>query len=81
MVVPFAALVDDIIAQGQAAGLQCEEWINEKSSYELRQLIVVSADRAVHREFLHFAKGLKLSSTLAYVFFNKCHVAFTNTSY
>jgi hypothetical protein len=25
VVVPFVALVDDIIAQGQAAGLQCEE--------------------------------------------------------
>jgi superfamily II DNA helicase RecQ len=44
VVVPFAALVDDILAQGQAVGLQCEEWIDEKFSYELQQLIVVSAD-------------------------------------
>jgi superfamily II DNA helicase RecQ len=81
VVVPFAALVDDIIARGQAAGLQCEEWIDEKSGHELRQLIVVSADRAVHGEFLHFAKGLELSGTLAHVFFDECHVAFTDTSY
>jgi superfamily II DNA helicase RecQ len=44
VVVPFAALVDDILAQGQAAGLQCEEWIDKKFSYKLQQLIVVSAD-------------------------------------
>jgi superfamily II DNA helicase RecQ len=35
VVVPFAALVDDIIARGRAAGLRCEEWIDEKSSHEL----------------------------------------------
>lgn len=45
VVVPFAALVDDIIILGQAAGLYCEEWTSEKSGHELEQLIVVSADR------------------------------------
>src|SRR5436309_12126238 len=42
VVVPFAALVDDIIERGPA-GLDCEEWISEKSGHELQQLIVVSA--------------------------------------
>jgi hypothetical protein len=46
-VVLFAALVDDIIKRGQAAGLDYEEWISEKSGHKLQQLIVVSADRAV----------------------------------
>ena len=81
VVVPFAALVDDIIVRGQAAGLQCEEWKDEKSGHELQQLIVVSADRAVQGEFLHYAKGLELSGQLAHVFFDECHVAFTDTSY
>jgi superfamily II DNA helicase RecQ len=36
VVVPFATLVDDIIVRGQTAGLQCEEWRNEKSGYELQ---------------------------------------------
>jgi superfamily II DNA helicase RecQ len=81
VVVPFAALVDDIIERGQAAGLHCEEWINEKSGHELQQLIVVSADRAVSGEFLHYAKGLELEGQLAYVFFDEVHVAFTDTSY
>jgi superfamily II DNA helicase RecQ len=35
VVVPFIALVDDIIARGWAVGLRCEEWIDEKSSYKL----------------------------------------------
>jgi superfamily II DNA helicase RecQ len=81
VVVPFAALVDDIIERGQAAGLHCEEWINEKSGHELQQLIVVSADRAVNGEFLHYAKGLELEGQLAHVFFDEVHVAFTDTSY
>ena len=81
VVVPFAALVNDIVAQGQAAGLHCKEWLDENSGYELQQLIVVSADQAVQGRFLHYAKGLELSGQLAHVFFNKCYVAFTNTSY
>ena len=57
VVVPFAALVDDIVARGQAAELQCEEWKDEKSSHELQQLIVVSADQAIQEErrFMHYA--------------------------
>jgi superfamily II DNA helicase RecQ len=83
MVVPFAALVDDIVTRGQAAGLQCEEWKDEKSGHELQQLIVVSADQAVQSQggFMHYAQGLALSGQLAHVFFNECHVAFTDTSY
>jgi superfamily II DNA helicase RecQ len=81
VVVPFAALVDDIIERGQTAGLHCEEWIGEKSGHELQQLIVVSADRAVQGEFLHYAKGLELEGQLAHVFFDEVHVAFTDTSY
>jgi superfamily II DNA helicase RecQ len=81
VVVPFVALVDDIVVQGQAARLQCKEWLDENSGYELQQLVVVSADRAVQGRFLHYAKGLELSGQLAYVFFNKCYVAFTDTSY
>jgi superfamily II DNA helicase RecQ len=65
VVVPFAALVDDIVARGQAAGLQREEWMDEKSGHELQQLIVVSADQAVQSKFLHYAKGLELSGQLA----------------
>jgi superfamily II DNA helicase RecQ len=81
VVVPFAALVDDIVVRGQAAGLHCEEWLDENSGHELQQLIVVSADRAVQGKFLHYAKGLELSGQLAHVFFDECHVAFTDTSY
>jgi len=77
VVVPFAALVDDIVVRCQAAGLQCEEWRDE----QLQQLIIVSADRDVQGAFLHYAKGLELSGQLAHVFFDECHVAITDTSY
>ena len=81
VVVPFAALVDDIVERGRKARLQCEEWRDEQSGHELQQLVVVSADRAVSGEFLHYAKGLELNGQLAQVFFDECHVAFTDTSY
>jgi hypothetical protein len=57
VVVLFTALVDDIVAQGQAARLQCKEWKDEKSGHELQQLIVVSADQAVQEQgrFMHYA--------------------------
>ena len=53
----FAALVNNIVAQGQAARLQCKEWKDKKSSHELQQLIVVSADQAVQEQgrFMHYA--------------------------
>jgi superfamily II DNA or RNA helicase len=81
IVVPFTELVNDIVIRGQAAGLQCEQWLDERSGKELPQLMVVSADRAMKGEFLHYAKGLELSGHLAHVFFDECHVAFTDTSY
>lgn len=81
VVVPFAALVDDIIRRGEAAQLDCEEWVDTTSGHELRQLIVVSADRAATEEFLHYAKGLELQGQLAQVFFDEVHVTITDTSY
>jgi superfamily II DNA helicase RecQ len=81
VVVLFAVLVDDIVVQGQAAGLTCKEWLDETSGHELQQLIVVSTDRAVRREFLHYAKRKELKGELAYVFFDECYVAFTDISY
>jgi superfamily II DNA helicase RecQ len=87
VVVPFAALVNDLILRasevgsGSGSGLACEEWTHEGSITTLPQLIVVSADRATQGEFLHFAKGLALHGQLLHVFFDECHVAFTDTSY
>ena len=81
VVVPFATLVDDIVNRAREGGLRCEEWKDEKSINGLPQLIVVSADKAVSGGFLQYAKGLDLSRQLAHVFFDECHVAFTDTSY
>ena len=89
VVVPFAALVDDLVmrareihsSSGGGGGLSCQEWMHQGSITTLPQLIIVSADRAVQGEFLHFAKGLELHGQLAHLFFDECHVAFTDTSY
>lgn len=81
VVVPFAALVDDMVDRGQKAGLTCEEWLGPQSCGEIQQLVIVSADRAVTGEFGHYAKGLELHGQLAHMFFDEVHVAFTDTSY
>ena len=81
VVVPFAALVDNIVEQAQNSRLQCEEWLDKRSRHELQQLVVVSANQAVNKGFLHYAKGLELQGQLAAGFFDKCHIAFTDTSY
>lgn len=81
VVVPFAALVDDMVDRGQKAGLACEEWVDPNSCGEMQQLVIVSADRAVTGEFRHYAKGLELEGQLAHMFFDESHVAFTDTSY
>ena len=45
------------------------------------QLVVISADQAVSKEFLYYAKRLKLDRQLAYVFLDKCYIAITDTLY
>jgi len=81
VVVPFSALVDDLVVRGLGHGLSTEEWIDETSCHDIPQLVIVSADRAVHTEFLHWAKGLELYNQLAHMFFDEGHVAFTDRSY
>jgi hypothetical protein len=81
VVVPFAALVRDLVARARGHQLTCEEWQWQRQWTLLPQLLIVSADRAVEGGFLHFAKGLELNKQLAHVFFDECHVAVTDTSY
>jgi superfamily II DNA helicase RecQ len=81
VVVPFVALIRDLLARGQEAGLDCEIWCGQQSGKELRQLVIVSADMAVRTTFLHWAKGLELNGQLAHLFFDEGHVALTDTSY
>jgi superfamily II DNA helicase RecQ len=81
VVVPFHALVDDLIVRGCSHRLSTEEWTGPDSCHEARQLVIVSADRAVDPRFLHWATGLELNGQLAHVFFDEGHVAFTDRSY
>ena|ERR1700733_2715022 len=66
VIVPFTALVDDLVLRAKStssdssgSGLTCEEWTHEGclSGLPLLQLVIVSTDRAVQNEFLHFVKG------------------------
>jgi superfamily II DNA helicase RecQ len=81
MVVPFAALVHNLVRRARACRLTCEEWQGQRQWTVLPQLLIISTDRAVEGGFLHFAKGLELNKQLAHVFFNKYHIIVTDTSY
>jgi hypothetical protein len=81
MVVLFTALVYDLVSRVRVCRLTCEEWQGQRQWTVLPQLLIISTDRVVKGGFLHFAKGLELNKQLAYVFFNKCHIIVTDTSY
>lgn len=82
VVVPFAQLITDIIRRALDCGISCMQWKNEALlTQESEQLVVVSADQASSDAFLHYARGLELSRSLAHLFFDECHVAITDTSY
>ena len=38
-------------------------------------------NQAVSKDFLHYVKRKELRGELAYVFFNKCYMIFTNILY
>ena len=81
VVVPFVALVEDLLTRARSYGLDCKEWVDSSLGHQQPQLVVVSADRAVRTEFLHWAQGLSLAGQLCHLFFDEGHVALTDTSY
>ena len=81
VVVPFAQLITDIVQRALACGIGCMQWKDSASGQESEPLVVVSADQASTDSFLHYARGLELSRSLAHLFFDECHVAITDTSY
>lgn len=89
VVVPFVALVDDVIARGRAHGLQVTTWQSSQTNEpetakvytQLQQLIVVSADQAVGNSFRQYAKECEERGELQHLFFDECHVVLTDVSY
>lgn len=59
MVVPFVALVNNIVSRGHGSGLTCKEWLGPGLLRLMPQLLVVSTNQAVDSIFLHFVKGLE----------------------
>jgi hypothetical protein len=73
--------VDNIVDRGQKVGLVYKEWLGPDSCNKMQQLVVVSANRTVTKEFKYYAKGLELNKQLVYMFFDKNHIIFTNVLY
>jgi hypothetical protein len=48
---------------------------------ECSSTVLVSADIVVTDDYLRYAQGLKLADQLRAIYFDECHVLYTDTSY
>lgn len=68
VVVPFAQLITNIVRRALDCSITCMQWKNGALGQESEQLVFVSVDQASSDAFLHYARGLELSKSLAHLF-------------
>ncbi|KAI9763226.1 MAG: hypothetical protein M1840_000844 [Geoglossum simile] len=79
VIVPFRALVDNIVQRSIEFGIDTVEW-----SFGLSHphtLVIVSADIAINNAFMHYATTLRDQQLLRHIFLDECHTAFTDVDY
>src|SRR5438477_384868 len=79
VIVPFRALVNDLVQRCSELGLDTVEWTRELKA--AHQLIIVSADLAIQDSFMHFAASLNRNGLIRHIFIDECHVSFTDIDY
>jgi superfamily II DNA helicase RecQ len=81
VIVPYRALIDNLIDRIRKCGIDCIEWTRSES--RRASIIVVSADVAGDIEgggnFLGFATMLKAKGVLQRIVIDECHLVFTST--
>ena len=79
LVVPFRALVDNMVERMQKMGIDCLEWkIGEVNA---AAVVVVSADVAGDWRFLDYASLLGRQKLLRRVMVDECHLIITSSDY
>lgn len=75
VVVPFRALLGNMVGRMKEAGIDCVEW--KAGEVNPATTVVVSADRAAEWDFMDYASQLNRDKLLRRVVIDECHLAFT----
>jgi superfamily II DNA helicase RecQ len=82
LVLPFCALIEDLLVRLGQAGIKAIEWQPDvhralQQRYTLASVMLVSADYVGSREFLSYAARLAQQQILRRVVVDECHTAIT----
>ncbi len=86
VVVPFVALIDDLVTRAKEAGIDCLRWASAAAQarehpQRLPQLLVVSADVASTDEFIVHADMIRARGRLRRIFIDECHTVIMDVGY
>ncbi|EYB28035.1 hypothetical protein FG05_30289 [Fusarium graminearum] len=86
VVVPFVALMDDLVARATDMGVDCIRYrpsisAGREGMPRAARLIVVSADVVSSAEFRGYVDGLSCAGLLQRIFIDECHTAIMDISY
>jgi superfamily II DNA or RNA helicase len=86
VVVPYVALMDDLVARATAMGVDCIRFQTSLSAgrdgmARAARLVVVSADIVTCGEFSAYADGLLAAGLLQRIFVDECHTVIMDASY
>jgi hypothetical protein len=82
LVLPFRALIEDLLVRLGKAGIKAVEWQPSvqkalQQRYTLASVILVSANYVSSREFLSYAALLAQQQILRCVIVDECYIAYT----
>ncbi|KAL7940041.1 hypothetical protein V8C42DRAFT_349789 [Trichoderma barbatum] len=86
VVVPFIALIDDLVARAREFGIDCLQWRpadveGREHPQRVPQLLVVSADAVGRTEFEAHADMLRARGNLRRIFVDESHTAITDVDH
>jgi len=79
VVVPFRALLGDMVQRMKDVGIACMEW--RAGEVNPAAVVVVSADRAAEWDFMDYASRLNQDQLLRRVVIDECHLTFTSSDW
>ncbi|SLM36305.1 recq family helicase [Lasallia pustulata] len=86
VVVPFSALMDDLVDRAKKSGVDCIRWksqVNEgrDEMQRVARLVVVSADVASSDEFTMYVDSIRARGLLDRIFVDECHTTIMDVGY
>jgi superfamily II DNA or RNA helicase len=86
VVVPFSALMDDLVDRARQAGIDCIRWKparleGREQSVRAARMVVVSADVEEIEQFRNYMDSLRSRKLLRRIFFDEGHTAILDVSF